>query len=248
MENLFIPLPVKVSMPSQFLLIITGVIAVLVLVYIAMNVVAMAHFVTTRKQKRSVRLIVVGFVATGLLAVGKLLELLPPMPVFSWEDISLLLQSVALLIFLAAYYLRLKHAKEACDRQIKWYKKTGTDARRFFYGLQVCVIILTAATPVLILAKWPEPIQGVAPAIASIAAGLAALFQFRPQWRRRVRARHALENERLQFETRTGPYKGKADDEAIDSYVQNIIRISDDEFSGWEELVHKEQPKETEQK
>ncbi|MCX6768056.1 MAG: hypothetical protein NTY90_05010 [Candidatus Micrarchaeota archaeon] len=99
-------------MPSQLLLIITGVIAVLVLVYIAMNVVAMAHFVTTKRQKRSVRLIVVGFVATGLLAVGKLLELLPPMPVFSWEDISLLLQSVALLIFLAAYYLRLKHAKE----------------------------------------------------------------------------------------------------------------------------------------
>ncbi len=99
-------------MPSQLLLIFTGVVAVLVLFYIAMNLVAMAHFVTTRKQKRAARLVVVGLVATTLFALGKLLELLPPIRLFAWEDVSLLLQSLSLLAFLSVYYLRLKHAKE----------------------------------------------------------------------------------------------------------------------------------------
>jgi len=99
-------------MAHQFLIMFTAVAAVLVLVYIVMNIVAMAHFVTTRKQKRQVQLVTVGLVATSLFAFAKLLELLPSPGFFSWEDVSLFLQALALVFFLAVYYLRLKHAKE----------------------------------------------------------------------------------------------------------------------------------------
>ena len=99
-------------MPNQILLMLTGVIAVLAIVYIVMNIVAMAHFVTTKKQKRSLRLVIVGIVAAALFAFSKLIEVLPPVGFVSWDDVSLSLQALALLFFLAVYYLRLKHAKE----------------------------------------------------------------------------------------------------------------------------------------
>lgn len=99
-------------MANQLLLMFTGVVAVLVLFYIVMNVVAMAHFIKTRKEKRDVRLVAIGLVAAAMFALSKLLELLPGISLFSWEDASLSLQTIALVSYLGVYYLRLKHAKQ----------------------------------------------------------------------------------------------------------------------------------------
>jgi len=99
-------------MANSLLLMLTGVISVLVLMYIVMNVIAMAHFVTTKKQKRDVRLVAIGLVAAAFFAFSKLIELLPSVGFISWEDVSLTIQSLALVGYLGVYYLRLKHAKE----------------------------------------------------------------------------------------------------------------------------------------
>jgi hypothetical protein len=56
--------------------------------------------------------------------------------------------------------IRQQVALDDCQNMIAWYEKNKRTARTFFYVSQVCTIVLSALTPVLILwSEIPKPLQ-----------------------------------------------------------------------------------------
>ena len=126
-----------------------------------------------------------------------------------------------------------------CKTMIAWYDKNKRTARIFFYVSQVCTIVLSALSPILIL--WnevPKPIQALPAAIASIAAALSAVFRWRENWVLRAHTSEALKRELVKFKARASEaYRADLDDQKVlDNFVTNIESLSMKELSEWRVL------------
>jgi hypothetical protein len=126
-----------------------------------------------------------------------------------------------------------------CQTMIDWFNRNKRRARNFFYISQVCTIVLSALTPVLILwSDIPKAAQALPAAIASIAAALNAVFRWREHWVIRAHASEALKLEMLKFKTRTSEeyMAGLDDQKALSNFVTRIESLSMNEVSEWRAL------------
>lgn len=120
--------------------------------------------------------------------------------------------------------------------QIEWYEKTKNDARLRFYWGQTLVVVFTGITPLVILATNEKWLQALFPAIASILAGVLAIWQFQDAWQRRAIAVEALKSEFVKFDTRSGDdYRPPiTEDQAIEQFVLKIEHIVGNEVAEWQ--------------
>lgn len=128
------------------------------------------------------------------------------------------------------------------------YRKQSTDARRKYYFYQGSLIVLTAITPVFVVAypdgKW---LHALLPALASIVAGYLTLNQFKDQWRRRALAASALQKEYSFFITQCSDYKGLSKDDSICHFVERVEKIVETENIEWATLIHMNENKDFQQ-
>ena len=127
-------------------------------------------------------------------------------------------------------------ALERCAQQVEWYERHARIASRSFTVFQAAAIVLGALTPVLILVtNLPKAVQALPAALASIAAGLVAMFRWLENRTRFSYTAEALKSERLKFETRTTPSYATslADERALENFVARIEEISLREVAEW---------------
>jgi hypothetical protein len=130
-------------------------------------------------------------------------------------------------------------AIDDCQLMINWYEKNKRIPRRFYYTSQTSIIVLTALTPVLILwTDLPKPFQALPAALASIAAGLSAVFRWRENWVLRAHTSEALKRELVKFKARASENYSAALDQqkALDNFVNRIENLSMNEVSEWRVL------------
>jgi hypothetical protein len=134
-------------------------------------------------------------------------------------------------------------ALDDCQLMITWYDKNKRTVRTLFYISQVCIIVLSALTPVLILwSNLPKPLQALPAAVASVCAALNAVFRWRENWVLRAHASEALKRELLKFKTRTSEeYRADLDDQqALANFVARVESLSMNELSEWRVLQMQE--------
>ena len=130
-------------------------------------------------------------------------------------------------------------ALDDCQVMITWYEKNKRTVRTLFYISQVCIIVLSALTPILILwSDLPKPVQALPAAIASICAALNAVFRWRENWVLRAHTSEALKRELLKFKTRTSEeYRADLDDQqALANFVARVESLTMSELSEWRGL------------
>ena len=130
---------------------------------------------------------------------------------------------------------RRKKALERYHSVFGWYDRTRNLSRLGFYVFQTLVILLSGVTPILILATNLKLLQAIPPALASILAGLAGVYQFNEHWMQRSSTAEALKSELVKFETRTGKDYSDALSEAevIQNFVLRIEAIQTDAVAQW---------------
>jgi len=139
---------------------------------------------------------------------------------------------------------RNRFAIETCEKHIDWFANHKKQARLLHHSSQVAVIAFGALTPVLIMISEsvsppiPKWLQALPAAIASIVAGLNAVFHPRENWVSRAVALEALKSELFKFKTRTSEFYSPEIDqqEVLDNFVQRIDRINQEELGNWRGL------------
>jgi hypothetical protein len=124
-------------------------------------------------------------------------------------------------------------AVERAGEQIRWYTKNSVWAGVLYRAFQTLAVVLSAVTPVLILWTDLSPVlQALPAAAAAVSAALVGIYGWQENKARFAFTGEALKSELVQYETRTGPYKGSAE-EALDRFVGRIERLAMDETSQW---------------
>ena len=122
--------------------------------------------------------------------------------------------------------------KRARD-QIHWYTKNSVWSGVLYRVFQTLAVVLSAITPVLILWTDLSPVLQALPAAgAAISAALVGIYGWQENKARFAFTAESLKSELVQYETRTGPYKG-ASDRALDRFVTRVERIGMDETAQW---------------
>jgi len=106
-----------------------------------------------------------------------------------------------------------KKALGYCQDLIDDYKRTREVSRNLYYVLQLGAIILSAATPILVLVEkggtgnspWLKWLPVILPAIASIVSSIVTSFPFQDKWISANRAAELLEAEQEKFLLGTTP-------------------------------------------
>jgi hypothetical protein len=137
-------------------------------------------------------------------------------------------------------------ALQRCGRMIEWYERGVTRARLYFRVFNTTMIVLSVATPVLIL--WgstltgtppqpiiPPPLQAVPPAIAALCAALIAAYRWREDWIRYAVAAESLRSEQIKYETRTTADYALSlpATTALDNFVFRMESLAASEIAEW---------------
>ena len=100
---------------------------------------------------------------------------------------------------------RTKKAVAQCEEQIGWYASHSRADWYLYRTFQVGVIVLSRASPALLLfTDLPKPIQALPAALAALGAAVAAGFHWHEDAVRWATTRELLKSELRQFRTRTG--------------------------------------------
>jgi hypothetical protein len=124
-------------------------------------------------------------------------------------------------------------AVERAGEQIRWYTKNSVWSGILYRVFQTLAVVLSAITPVLILWTDLSPaLQALPAAAAAISAALVGIYGWQENKARFAFTGEALKSELVQYETRTGRYRGSAED-ALDRFVTRVEQIGMDETSQW---------------
>ncbi len=124
-------------------------------------------------------------------------------------------------------------AVERAGEQIRWYTKNSVWAGVLYRAFQTLAVLLSAITPVLILWTDLSPVlQALPAAAAAISAALVGIYGWQENKARFAFTGEALKSELVQYETRTGRYKGSAE-QALDRFVTRVEQIGMDETAQW---------------
>jgi len=124
-------------------------------------------------------------------------------------------------------------AVKRAQEQIHWYTKYSIWAGVLYRVFQTLAVVLSAITPVLILWTDLSPVlQALPAAVAAMAAALAGIYGWQENKARFAYTGEALKSELVQYETRTGRYRGSAE-QALDRFVTRIERVAMEETAQW---------------
>ena len=130
-----------------------------------------------------------------------------------------------------------KYLQKRVDDQLAWYSKKSTFNKNWHFRLQLIVMIAAALVPVISLSssEWGvRVLVAVIGAIAAIAAGLVALYQFRDLWVDYRATAEQLKFEKYLFLTGSEPY---TDSESFSLFVNRVENIIIQENRGWHEKI-----------
>lgn len=125
-----------------------------------------------------------------------------------------------------------------CKELIEYHKGCRAKFRNAWYASQAATVILSAATPVLILGNAPKVIQAIPPAIASITGGLA-VFRWQENWIIGKSTQEALESELIAFEVGVTELYRQNEEKAVENFVIQINTLHSDHVKEWSNLLLK---------
>lgn len=129
-----------------------------------------------------------------------------------------------------------EYLKNRVEQQINWYDCKSTYNKKWFYSLQIIVLVMSATVPVgSILSTVSESIWirvgiGILGAIATIATGIISIYQFRKNWIEYRTTAESLKYEKYMFKTKAGFY---AKSEAFPVFVERIEALISREHKNW---------------
>ena len=138
---------------------------------------------------------------------------------------------------------RTKKAVDQCRDQISWFANHSRVDWYLYRSFQVGVIVLSGASPVLLLfTNLPKPVQALPAAVAALAAAVAASFHWHEDAVRWAATRELLKSELRQFGTRAGSNYGSANSKAValDNFVTRVEAIIVGELSTWQKAEQKQ--------
>ena len=139
---------------------------------------------------------------------------------------------------------RTRVAIAQCQEQIRWFEVHSRADWWLYRSFQVGVIVLSGASPVLLLfTDFPKPVQALPAALAALAAAIAAGFHWHEDAVRWAATREQLKSELRQFNTRAGHYASNMHGaQALDNFVTRVEAIVLGELSNWQQLEQKPGP------
>jgi hypothetical protein len=128
-----------------------------------------------------------------------------------------------------------------CKEQIHWFETHSRADWYLYRSFQVGIIVLSSATPVLLLfTSLPKPLQALPAAMAALGAAVAAGFHWHEDAVRWAATREQLKSELRQFNTRAGQYRSSLPRaQALDNFVTRVEAIILGELSNWQRLEQK---------
>jgi hypothetical protein len=139
-------------------------------------------------------------------------------------------------------------ALERYRDELQWYEQIKHRQRRAYQLLQICVIVFSGLTPILILIdQFPKPLQALPAALAGMLAAILATFRLQDNYVRYGYTTEALKSELLKYETRGDrDYGPDVDDQlAFERFVSKMEGLIMAEVTDWRQsAIRKEQPAE----
>ncbi|MXV84145.1 DUF4231 domain-containing protein [Candidatus Poribacteria bacterium] len=131
-----------------------------------------------------------------------------------------------------------EYLKDRVEQQINWYDCKSTLNKRYFYLLQIIVLVMSAAVPVVSILSivfesiWIRLAIGILGALATIATGIISICQFRKNWIEYRTTAESLKCEKYMFRTKTGFY---AKSGTFPVFVERIEALISKEHKNWEQ-------------
>ncbi len=124
--------------------------------------------------------------------------------------------------------------------EIEWYGQRKQSHRRTYQILQVCVIVFSSLTPILILIEpLPKALQALPAALAAILTAVLATFRFQDNYVRFGYTLELLKSESFKYETRsTREYAPGADNQqALEHFIARMEDIIMTEVADWRQAA-----------
>ena len=133
-------------------------------------------------------------------------------------------------------------ALERYREEIDWYGHVKQRHRRAYQLLQVCVIVFSGLTPLLILIdQVPKPLQALPAALAGMLAAILATFRLQDNYARFGYTMEALKSELLRFESQGDRDYGPDVDsqKAFERFVSKMEAMIMAEVTDWRQAAIK---------
>ena len=131
-----------------------------------------------------------------------------------------------------------EYLKDRVENQIDWYDRKSLNNKKWFYLLQIIVLAMSAAVPVVSILSivfenmWIRLCIAILGATVTISAGIISICQFRKNWIEYRATAESLKHEKFMFKTKTGPYS-KSD--AFPVFVERIEVLVSRENTDWKQ-------------
>lgn len=144
---------------------------------------------------------------------------------------------------------RREKAIKRYDDEIRWYERVKRNHRRGYQLLQLCIIVFSGLTPLLILIDgFPKPLQALPAAAAGMLTAIAAGFRVQDNYTRFAYTLEMLKSEKFKFEIRsTKDYGVTVDDQkALERFVSRMEELIINEAADWRQTITKKKDDEGE--
>lgn len=131
-----------------------------------------------------------------------------------------------------------EYLKDRVEEQISWYDRKSVSSKKWFYFLQIIVLIMSAAVPVVSMLSivfediWIRICIAILGAIVIISTGIISICQFRKNWIEYRSTAESLKHEKYMFKTKTGFYS-KGD--VFPLFVERIETLVSKEHTDWKQ-------------
>ena len=131
-----------------------------------------------------------------------------------------------------------EYIQDRVEQQINWYDRKSTSNKKWFYFLQIIVLVMSVAVTVVSILSivfesiWIRLGIGTLGAIATIATGIISICQFRKNWIEYRTTAESLKCEKYMFKTKTGFY---AENDPFPVFVERIEALISKEHKDWKQ-------------
>jgi len=128
-----------------------------------------------------------------------------------------------------------RYLTERVETQLRWYGDRSASAKRWYLRLQLLSFALAASVPVLSLSSGDvraRILVAVIGALATLAAGVLALYRFGERWTDYRSTAESIKHEKYRYLTRSAPYDAS---DAFSRFVNRVESIILHENRAWRE-------------